>query len=117
MKKLLVVIGVIILALAIEIGLCALVVYVASMIFEFAFNWWYVIGLSAAVMLLRSIFETGYHFPSPTKGTVFQMPKRDRAKEGDPPGVKGLRRPLRSQNSLLTKLPVIRGKTHGEQKG
>ena len=50
------------------------------------------------------------------KGTVFQMPKRDRAKERNPPGVKGLR-PLKSQNSLLTKLPIIRGKTHGEQKG
>ena len=64
----------------------------------------------------KCIIITGYPFPSPTKGIVFQMPKRDRAKEGNPPGVKG-RSPLKSQNSPLTKLPIIRGKTHGEQKG
>jgi excinuclease ABC subunit A len=65
---------------------------------------------------IQTKIVTGYPFPSPTKGTVFQMPKRDRAKEGNPPGVKGLRS-LKSQNSLLTKLPIIRGKIHGEQKG
>jgi hypothetical protein len=61
MKQFLVVIGVIgviVLSLALEIGMCALVVYVASMIFKFAFNWWYVIGLAAVVTLLRSIFKS-----------------------------------------------------------
>ena len=60
MKKFLVVLGVlgiVALALALEIGLCTLVVYAASMIFNFTFNWWYVIGLASVVTLLRSIFK------------------------------------------------------------
>ena len=39
--------------------------------------------------------QTGYPFPSPTKGAIFQMSKRDRTRVGNPPGVKGLR-PLKS---------------------
>lgn len=60
MKKFLVVIGVIgvvALTIALNIGLCALVIYVASMIFKFAFNWWYVIGLAAALALLKGVFK------------------------------------------------------------
>ena len=60
MKKFLVVIGVIgvvALTIALNIGLCALVIYVASMIFKFAFNWWYVIGLAAALTLLKGVFK------------------------------------------------------------
>jgi hypothetical protein len=43
--------------LALNIGLCALVIYVASMIFKFAFNWWYVIGLAAGIALLKGTFN------------------------------------------------------------
>lgn len=60
MEKFLVVIGVIgvvALTIALNIGLCALVIYVASMIFKFAFNWWYVIGLAAALTLLKGVFK------------------------------------------------------------
>ena len=60
MEKFLVVIGVIgvvALTIALNIGLCALVIYVASMIFKFAFNWWYVIGLATALTLLKGVFK------------------------------------------------------------
>lgn len=60
MEKFLVVIGVIgvvALTIALNIGLCALVIYVASMMFKFAFNWWYVIGLAAVLTLLKGVFK------------------------------------------------------------
>ena len=55
-------------------------------------------------------------FPHRLKALFFKCQRETERKVGDPPGVKGLR-PLKSQNSLLTKLPIKRGKTHGEQKG
>jgi len=51
------VIGVIIISLAISFAESAILIYVASLIFSFAFNWWYVIGLMIILNILRSFIK------------------------------------------------------------